>query len=387
MENELNFKKYIYISTKVRTEIEEIMSENKIIQTIRFIGTYDIETFFRDQLKNLKGITFLVLDLASFESSKDNDILTIIKLIRQAYDCRIIIIAEGYKQGDYILGKMFNLGIYNIINSKNDVEFIEQFKKTITDEGMTFGNSVRFRIDDKLNIETGKTVVKEIYTKVKQIVTVGVVSTEKHSGATTLAINLAKFLNEFDNVTACYIENNDHNSIKSLDKLEDSVYYEQKGMINYNGLDLYLKPENMSQIQKYDYSFYIYDFGNFDEMSDEVKNNFISRDLKFVVSGSRVWEENKIADCLFSLGSDQTSYLFVNFLKTEEREEFKKIVGSDWCEKTYFSDLIFDPFEIKNRDLYRKILEPYLLNQNIKEDKKNNIFSSLISKLGKGKNK
>ena len=152
-------------------------------------------------------------------------------------------------------------------------------------------------------------------------------------------------------------------------------------MITYNNLDLYLKPDNVAEIQKYDYSFYINDFGNFDEMSEEQRDNFMSRYLKLIVSGGRVWEEEKIAECLFSLGNDTTSYIFINFLKNEEREKFKNKFDKEWANKTFFSDLILDPFEVKNREIYRNILNPYLLNQNIKEEKKKSIFS--IFKKGK----
>lgn len=181
MEEQMNFKKYIYVSPEVQVDIENIMQENNIIQTTRFINNYDIGVFFRSELKNLKGINYLILDLASFETSKDEDVIMAIKLIRQKYNTRVIIIAKGYKQGNLLLGKIFNLGIYNIIVSNNDVEFREQFKKTITDEGMTFGNAMKYQVDNTLiNFGSNKTVVKENFVKVKQLVNIGVASCESH---------------------------------------------------------------------------------------------------------------------------------------------------------------------------------------------------------------
>lgn len=201
------------------------------------------------------------------------------------------------------------------------------------------------------------------------------------SGATTLAINLVKFLNEFDNVKACYIENNNHDTIMALRNLEGATYLENKKMISYQGMDFYLKPERLAEIQKYEYDFYVYDFGNFDEMELDVRNNFISRDLKLIVSGSRIWEEEKIADCLFTIGNDVTSHIFINFLKKENRENFKKSLGPEWADRIYFSDLLLNPFEVQNnRDLYSKILKPYLLNENLKEEKKKGLFSKFKKK-------
>ncbi len=82
-----------------------------------------------------------------------------------------------------------------------------------------------------------------------------------------------------------------------------------------------------------------------------------------------------------SFGNDTTLYIFVNFIKNEERESFKEQFGKDWSNKIFFSDLILDPFEIKNREVYKNILNPYLLNEKIKEEKKTGIFS--IFKKGK----
>lgn len=107
MEEEIKrVKKYIYVSTKIRAELEEEMQKNNILIQVRFINSYDITNFFRSEIKNLNGIDFLFLDLRSFETSKENEIIMNLKLIRQKYtSLRVIVLAEGYKQGDIILRK------------------------------------------------------------------------------------------------------------------------------------------------------------------------------------------------------------------------------------------------------------------------------------------
>jgi len=369
---ETNFKNYVIVTKELRANLEQIMQDNKIYQRARFINVYNVENFFRDQLKNLKGVDFLIFDLSAFPTSSDDDILKVLKSIREFYECRIIIIAEGYKQGDSILGKIFNLGIYNIITASNDLEFEEQLKRTISQEGMTFGNSLKYRIDESSQNNKGKTIVKEIYTKVKQTITIGIASTEKHSGATSLALNLAKFISQFDNTTVCYIENNDHNTIEEFTKLPDVVAANDK--ITYKELDMFKKPQNIADIQKYDYSFYIYDFGNFDGLKREERNNFITRDLKILVSGSQIWEEEPLADALTLIGNDVQCYLYINKIKPEKKDEFLKILPKEWQERTIFSEDILDPFEIKNKDSYNNILKPYLLNQNITTKSKKGLF-------------
>ena len=130
---------------------------------------------------------------------------------------RIIIIAEGYKEGNVLLGRIFNLGIYNIVTARNDVMFADEIEKVFSSEGMTFGNAMKYKINDNMLVINKTTkVVKENIKRAKQTITVGIAGTEKHIGATTVAINIVKYLSELTNVTACYIENNNHNSIYSL---------------------------------------------------------------------------------------------------------------------------------------------------------------------------
>ena len=82
------------------------------------------------ELRNLNSVDYLILDLSAFTQLTDDDeIISKIVLIRKLYKLRIIIIAEGYKHGNMLLGKIFNLGIYNIITATDDVKFKEKLEK------------------------------------------------------------------------------------------------------------------------------------------------------------------------------------------------------------------------------------------------------------------
>ena len=104
------FKKYIYVSTKKRIEIEEICSKKKIYLQMAFINTYDFNVLFQEGLRNLNGVNYLFLDLESvINTTKNNqDIILNMTLIRKMYtDLRIIVLAEGYKAGNTLLRQNF----------------------------------------------------------------------------------------------------------------------------------------------------------------------------------------------------------------------------------------------------------------------------------------
>lgn len=385
MESDRLYKKYIYISKEPQAIIEEYCKEHSINLVMRFINEYNLKKFLETELRNLNGVDYLIIDLqAIINSTSENEIVTSIELIRRMYNVRIIIIAEGYKEGNVLLGRIFNLGIYNIVTARNDVIFSDEIEKVFSAEGMTFGNAMKYKINDNMLVINKTTkVVKENIKRAKQTITVGIAGTEKHIGATTVAINIVKYLSELTNVTACYIENNNHNSIYSLveDESIQTVYNEVLKKITYKGIDLYERPENLADILKFEYEFYVFDFGNFTEMTKEEISSFLTRDLKIIVSGNKAWEINKLIEAFMIIGEDRNSYLMFNFVKNEDRENFKESLGKFWKERTYFSEFVPEPFIVGNKHFYENVLKDYLLNSNIEElNEKKGIFNIFKNK-------
>lgn len=376
MNKDKTVKRYIYVSSKKRVELEEVCAQKSIFQQVSFINTYDCNTLFQSGLKNLNGVSFLFLDVSAIvnPNKKIQEIISNLTLIRKMYpDLRIIIIAEGYKIGDTLLGRIFNLGIYNIITSSNNLEFMQELEQTISEDGMTFGNAMKYKLDyNMITIGSSGTKVQKEFIKAKQMITIGVLSTERHLGATSLAINICKYINEMPNEKACLIENNRHGTIKSFINFQNALFFEKVGKICFSDIDMFLKPKSIASIQNMDYSFYIYDYGAFNELSENEKNSFLEKDIKFVVTGSRIWEYPKIADTIFYMKDDKNTNLYVNYTKLDEREVFKRNFDSNWQEKIYFSQFNPNPFEllIDNRDYFKKIFSPYLLNSVIEEKKK-----------------
>ena len=372
MEEIKRYKKYIYISKKVIPELEEYCMKNNITLVTRFINEYNLEKFMQTELRNLNNIDYLIIDLQAIENlTSDDEIISKITLIRKMYNLRIIVIAQGYKHGNILLGKIFNLGIYNIVTEIDDIKFKEELEKALSIEGMSFGNSIKYKIDNQIIAVNQTTkLIKENYIRVKQTVNIGVVGTEKHIGATTMAINLTKYLSELTNIKACYIENNNHNSIGNLIENKEALYSESMNRITYKGIDMFLKPKNMSDILANNYNFYIYDYGALNELTEEEKMSFLTRDLKIVVSGNKIWEIPNLINCFQIIGEDTSTYLVFNFAKESEKENFRISLGNYWKERTTFSEYITDPFIVGNKYFFETILKPYLINTDVTEKKK-----------------
>ena len=373
MEEKRKYKKYIYISKNIQPLIEEYCSNHNITLVTRFINEYNLEKFMQTELRNLNSVDYLIIDLKAIENlTEDDEIISKITLIRKMYNLRVIIMAEGYKYGNILLGKIFNLGIYNIITATDDLKFKEELEKVLSEEGMTFGNSIKYKVDSQIiAVNQNTKLVKENFIKVKQTVSIGIVGTEKHIGATTVAINLVKYLSELTNIRVCYIENNNHNSIMNLlTESKEAIYSENLNKIKYKGIDLFLKPKNMSDILSNNYNFYIYDYGALNEITEEENMSFLTKDLKIIVTGNKAWEIPNLINCFQIVGEDINTYLLFNFAKESEKENFRISLGNYWKERTTFSEYITDPFEVGNRYFFETILKPYLINTDITEKKK-----------------
>lgn len=381
-ETERTYQKYIYISNAVNPIIEDICRENKIHLVCRYINDYSLDSFLQTELTNLNNIDYLIINYAAINKmTKENDIITTIEKIRRFYDLRIIFILEGATKGNTLLGRLFNLGIYNFITATNDILFKEELIKTLSPKGMNFANSVKFQLDNNVFAINGNTkVVKETYIKVKQKVTIGVCSSERHLGATTQAINMTKYLSQLPNINVCYIENNRNNSIIQIyntSNKEEVNYYEESGKIEYQGIEMYMQ-SSISEIMNDKYDFLIFDFGSMQDMNDSEVNNFLTKDIKFIVSGTKAWELPGLFECFEKIGNDKNINFIFNFTKKEDRQFFKNNMG-DFKENTMFSEYIEDPFIVANKLYLERIFNPFILNTDIKEVKKNK-FVQLFKK-------
>lgn len=97
-----------------------------------------LKNLCRQNYRNLNSIVNLIIDLQAIEKlTQEDEIVSKITLIRKMYNLRIIILAKGYKFGNMLLGKIFNLGIYNIITATEENKYKEELEKVFSQEGMS----------------------------------------------------------------------------------------------------------------------------------------------------------------------------------------------------------------------------------------------------------
>lgn len=132
---------------------------------------------------------------------------------------------------------------------------------------------------------------------------------------------------------------------------------------------------NIGEIMNNNYDFYVFDLGSMDEMTDSDINNFLTKDIKFVISGTKPWELRNLFEAFEKIGNDRSVNFIFNFTPKEKRNFFKDNMG-DYKENTIFSDYIENPFLVGNKIYWEKIFNPFILNSNIEEVKKKGWFNN-----------
>ena len=284
---------------------------------------------------------------------------------------KIIIVALGFQEGNSLLAKLFNEGIYNFVNASTYFEQKEQFRNCLSNEGCQYKDAVRFR----QKLEEGKknkVIIKKEYKKLKQFVNIAVAGTEKHIGVTTQAILITMFLKSL-NMNACYICATDKDEIKNIETLEGVA--KKDGFYTYKGIDLYSNDNKIDAMQ-YGYDFYIYDYGI---LNENTLDNFLSKEIKIIVGGTKAWETDETFRVLSLLEKiPDVNYIF-NFSSNEEKAKFKRIL-KQYIKHIYFSEYTTDTFNSNiNTDMYHEIFKEYITEKSNKLEvvEKKGLFSFL----------
>lgn len=331
--------------------IYEVCKENNLDTPQVLTGVDSLKKFAVQELRNLNNYNQIIIDITSTKETEDEIVQSVVA-IKSMYNIRIIIVALGLDEGNKLLAKLFNEGIYNFVNAKTYYEQKEQFKNCLTEEGCQYKDAVRFRqkIDDN---RKNKIIIKKEYKKLKQFVNIAVAGTEKHIGVTTQAILITMFLKSL-NMNACYICSTDKNEIKNIETLEGVT--KKDNLYTYMGIDLYSN-ENKVEAMQYGYDFYIYDYGILDNNSFD---NFLSKEVKIIVGGTKCWETDETFRVLSSLEKiSDVNYIF-NFSSNEEKAKFKKMLKGI-IRNIYFSEFTTNTFNDNiNQGIYHEIFKDYI---------------------------
>ena len=331
-------------------------------------GIDSLYRFAVQDLKTLSNYTAIIIDVNSTKE-KDDEIVKSVVAIKSMYNVKIIILALGYREGNSLLAKLFNEGIYNFVNGKDYETQMQQFKLCFLKDGNQYKDAVRFR-GEIANIGKDTVIIKREYKTLKQYVSIGIAGTEKHIGVTTQCLLIAQFFNTLG-MRACYICGRDE--IENIEVDKERVVKKTENLLVYRGIDMYSKNSSIDAMS-YGYDFYIYDLGVLNEQNID---NFTSKDVKILVGGLKYWEMPNTIPILSKFeDSAEVNFIF-NFCSIEVQKEWR-----DYYKNTFFAEFTPDPFLADvNSNAYHEIFKDYIAEKSSKlvvVEKKKGIFNKLF---------
>lgn len=358
--------------------ITEVCKECGEEQIQIFTGIKNLNRFAVQELRNLNNFKYAIIDITTTKESEEDIVKTIVT-IKSMYNIRIIILALGYKQGNTLLAKLFNEGIYNFVIGKDYGTQKDELKDSLTGDGKQYKDAIRFRNQVLDTDKKNKVIIKKEYKKIKQFVNIAVIGTENKIGTTTQALLICTFFNSL-NMNACYISNNEKDETSIIQRLINEKDKQNNNMLNYEGVDMYKKSSNMKAID-FGYDFYIYDYG---VLTDEKINDFITKDIKIIVTGSKLWEFEGLFNAINKLEDLSNKYFLVNFTAEDKQKEIIKYRfprDDKYLKSIFFTEYTPNPFvDNVNLDIYHKIFKDYIIEKSSKltvldDPKLNNIFN------------
>lgn len=363
-----------YICSPVyhQTILEAIESAQEVVMSNMVNNEVNILKIMKQQISALSTADKLLIDLNCL-TDLDEEILQALEMYRMMYgDNRIIIISSTRREGDALLSKCFQMGIYDLIVTA-DYNTIKNELITCIKTGKSFKDTIKFK--EQKERDNHLIIRQEVKQTVYKVL-IGVIGAQKHIGTTTNAIVMANFLRGKGFRTAiCEMcgedkKASDFNLIR--EGYDEQLYAD--GSFSMYGIDFYMaenKEESKLALQKASeksYNFIILDFGEY-EKSDLVQFN--QCELKFIVTGSKDYEIpklNRIFADVSQAALKEYHYLF-NLTDDKSQKQIKELMD-EFRDHVHFPKISLLPFAENDFCDGAAIFEQYLPVIKIEEKRK-----------------
>lgn len=333
----------------------------------------DIKVFANNEVKKLAHVRFFVIDLDCLTNTDVEIRDSICGMQRLNDKARIIVVALGRHSDDNLIRSLINNGISNVVLSKDKETAKQEIAKCMSETGrqkedIKAESTPAFAEEEKIittvkQHDAPKAIKKEMPIVGKSMVTIGVCGVEPHIGTTHHALAITSFLKSL-NLKACYLEANVHGDMQKLMEIYDgsSSRICDDGGINWNGIMIYHDYSILDVINA-GYQFYVYDYGTCREITSK---EFISNDIKILVSGSKPWEFFNYNKVIENIASIPEFYTVMNYSESKQQSA---LCWYGLEETTFFAEYSPSPFEGKeNFGMYNKILRDYVGTGNTSGD-------------------
>lgn len=183
--------------------------------------------------------------------------------------------------------------------------------------------------------------------------TIAVASAMKHIGATTQALHIADYLRSKADKKVAYVEMNDHQFLKMLEKTYEDVRKDRNGNYLYDGLTM-VSRDNLQSVSGEDYDYLVYDYGAVTD--DNFPLMFEERNIQILVGGTSPEEMLRTTEALSKKQFSNVKVIF-SFCPKGDQDGILHIMAG-WADRTFFAKYSPDMLHGQENmdDIYSQII-------------------------------
>lgn len=279
--------------------------------------------------------TNIIFDIEQYVDAAEN-LAEEIKRIERAKNCDVVIYAPGYDRKSKIIQELLFRGIKYYVFSGNPGEAREELERCMSG----------YYIEPEI-IETAEKKEEQ-----KSGTKIGITGACNRIGTTTVSLQFVKYL-QSKGYKACYIEVNATGFILKHEQTFNTVHDKYLGKVTFENVDMFYKQENLLEVLKQGYDYYVYDFGTYSDTGFN-KTSFLEKDIRIFVVGSKATEMEYTMDVLRNEYYTDITYVF-NFISDKEKTDLLEYM-EEKAENTYFTKYTPDQFEYIHNPIFERIL-------------------------------
>lgn len=154
-----------YIATENTAKlIQRICKSQNILILYKTEDITNINKYLKETKVNFNLVKFFVIEIDSLDNSEDDIVESIYNFNRLYINTRIIILAQNYNAQSNLLNKLYDIGIYNIINSCNESELEQQIIKSLSGDGIPKKEVEKFKKIEEIKESKIKKLIDKIKT-------------------------------------------------------------------------------------------------------------------------------------------------------------------------------------------------------------------------------
>lgn len=244
----------LYLTSNQKNNLIDAVVQNKMLPFKKLVGRFSLKSFVTKDMRNYATAKFFVVDAACIEESGD-DLTLALQSFQMMFSARIIVILSGCEDINGEVQRLLSIGIVNLITAETMEDAQDELTEAISEDGMQ-RYVVKTPVYEQPVTQREKTPEPDeiiLYRWNAQNIHIAVAGSQRRSGVTVTAFNLASWL-AARGAQVAYIEVNQNRHLQLLLNLYEAVPDGEHYTID--GIDCYLTNEPDKS-----YQFIIYDCG------------------------------------------------------------------------------------------------------------------------------